>query len=147
MLQKRFTGKTRECSKHLCHIATEKDILSELNRYILQISLKYIKLVIPKILALCSFNFYFKITSPPQQYNPTPLKYKFLTPPAKTFVKFITPKAGGECMPWCYMKMFKCFVRSCATLLNKMLFVDLGVGKMFYSSTMLEFDHDDGIRF
>ena len=28
-----------------------------------------------------------------------------------------------------------------------MLFVDLGVGKMFYSSTMLEFDHDDGIRF
>ena len=34
------------------------------------------------------------------------------------------------------------------TLLNKMLFiVDLGVGKMFYSSTMLEFDHDDGIHF
>ena len=30
-------------------------------------------------------------------------------------------------------------------LLNKMLFVDLGVGKMFYSSTMLKFDHDDGI--
>ena len=34
------------------------------------------------------------------------------------------------------------------TLLNKMLFIiDLGVGKMFYSSTMLEFDHDDGICF
>ena len=34
------------------------------------------------------------------------------------------------------------------TLLNKMLFIiDLGVGKMFYSSTMLEFDHDDGIHF
>ena len=34
------------------------------------------------------------------------------------------------------------------TLLNKMLFiVDLGVGKMFYTSTMLEFDHDHGIRF
>ena len=32
-------------------------------------------------------------------------------------------------------------------LLNKLLFVDLGVGKIFYSSTMLEFDHDDGIRF
>ena len=29
-----------------------------------------------------------------------------------------------------------------------MFFADLGVGKMFYSSTMLEFDHDDdGIRF
>ena len=47
----------------------------------------------------------------------------------------------------CYMKMLKCFVRSCVALLNKMLFVDLGVGKMFYSSTMLEFDHDDGIHF
>ena len=32
-------------------------------------------------------------------------------------------------------------------LLNKMLLVNLGVGKMFYSSTMLEFDYDDGIRF
>ena len=28
-----------------------------------------------------------------------------------------------------------------------MLFVDLGVGKMFYSSTMLGFDHDDGVPF
>ena len=65
LLHKRFTGKTTECSKHLCHIAIEKDILSELNRCIFQISLKYIKLVIPKILfilVLCSFNFYFKLT-------------------------------------------------------------------------------------
>ena len=68
LLQKRFTGKTTECSIHLHHIAIEKDILSELNRCIFQISLKYIKLVIPKILfilVLCSFNFYFKITWPP----------------------------------------------------------------------------------
>ena len=50
LLQKRFTGKTTECSKHLHHIAIEKDILSELKRCIFQISLKYIKLVIPKIL-------------------------------------------------------------------------------------------------
>ena len=42
------------------------------------------------------------------------------------------------------MKMLKWFVRLCVALLNKMLFVDLGVGKI---STMLEFDHDDGIRF
>ena len=44
-----------------------KDIFSELNRCIFQISLKYIKLVIPKILfmlVLCSFNFYFKIMWP-----------------------------------------------------------------------------------
>ena len=46
-----------------------------LSRCIFQISLKYIKLVIPKILSilvLCSFNFYFKITWPPlnkQQIN------------------------------------------------------------------------------
>ena len=33
-LQNRFTGKTTECSKHLCHIVIEKDILSELNRCI-----------------------------------------------------------------------------------------------------------------
>ena len=34
------------------------------------------------------------------------------------------------------------------TLLNKMLFiVDLGVGKMFYTSTRLESDLDHGIRF
>ena len=68
LLQKRFSGKTTECSKHLRHIAIEKDILSELNIYIFRISLKYIKLVIPKILfilVLCSFNFYFKITRLP----------------------------------------------------------------------------------
>ena len=48
----------------LCHIAIKNDSLSELNRCIFQISLKYIQLVIPKILfilVLCSFNFYFKI--------------------------------------------------------------------------------------
>ena len=50
LLQKRSTEKTTECSKHLRHIAIEKDIFSELNRCIFQISLKYIKLVIPKIL-------------------------------------------------------------------------------------------------
>ena len=65
LLQKRFTRKTTECSKHLRHIAIEKDILSEFNRCIFQISLKYIKLVIPKIiftLVLRNFNFYFKFT-------------------------------------------------------------------------------------
>ena len=35
----------------------------------------------------------------------------------------------------------------CIALLNKMLLVDLGVRKMFCSSTMLEFDCDDGICF
>ena len=34
------------------------------------------------------------------------------------------------------------------TLLNKMLFIiDLGFGKMFYTNTMLEFDHNHGFVF
>ena len=108
LLQKRFIGKTAECSKHLRHIAIEKDILSELNRCIFQISLKYIKLVIPKILyilVLCSLNFYFKIMWPPLPYQnknfwPPPL-------PSEDFSEIFTPhpsQAGGwgrgGCMPW-----------------------------------------------
>ena len=108
LLQKRFTGKTAECSKHLHHIAIEKNMLSELNRCIFKIPLKYIKLVIPKllfILVLCSFNFYFKITLPPPlQHNPPSPKLKFLTPhPAKAFLKFLTSLSSkleeGRCMP------------------------------------------------
>ena len=98
LLQKRSTGKTTECSKHLHHIAIEKDNFSELNRCIFQISLKYIKLVISKILfilVLCSFNFYFKI-----MWLPHPTKFppshqnknkNFWCPPAKTFLRFLAP--------------------------------------------------------
>ena len=43
LLQKRSTGKTTRVFKNLWHIATEKDIFSELNRCIFPISLKYIK--------------------------------------------------------------------------------------------------------
>ena len=50
LLKNRSTGKTTECSKHLQRIAIEEDIFSELDRCIFQILLKYIKLVIPKIL-------------------------------------------------------------------------------------------------
>ena len=105
LLQKRSTGKTTECSKHLQHIAIEKDIFSELNnRCISQISLKYIKLAIPKILfilILSSFNFYFKITWP----APLPPKEKLLTPPQRHFWNFYPPpplswRGGVGCMPW-----------------------------------------------
>ena len=74
LLQKRFTGKTTERSKYLRHIAIEKDILPQL-KYIFQISLKYINLVIPKILfilVLYSFDFYFKIN------YVTPLQQNYL---------------------------------------------------------------------
>ena len=42
---KRSNGKTTECSKHLRHIIIEKDIFSELNRCIFQISHNYITLI------------------------------------------------------------------------------------------------------
>ena len=58
LLQKRSAVKTTECSKHLRHIATEKDIFSELTRCIFQISLKYIKLVIPEILFILVYWYY-----------------------------------------------------------------------------------------
>ena len=100
--QKRFTGKTTECSKHLRHIAIEKNILSELNRCVFQIPLKYIKLVIPKIffiLVLCNSNFYFKFTWPPPPDRITlppnklpPIKKNISDLPlANTFLKFSPP--------------------------------------------------------
>ena len=95
---------------------------TEPSRCIFQISLKYIELVIPKILfilVLCRFNFYFKImlTSPPplpqQNYidscpnNITPpTKIKISDPPSKkTFLKFGDEGGSGEgggggWMPW-----------------------------------------------
>ena len=105
LLQKRFTGKTTECSKHLRHIAIEKNILSELNRCIFEIPLKYIKLVIPKILFLLvlwyyslywyytGFNFYFKIMWPPS----TKIKISDPQPPlAKTSENFNPPSPKLE---------------------------------------------------
>ena len=111
LLQKRFTGKRTVHSKHLHDIAIEEDILSELNRYIFQISLKFIKLVIPKILfilVLCSFNFYFKIMWPPKQNYPTPLNNIYFwpppPPPSKDFSKIFNPPPpswrGGGCIPY-----------------------------------------------
>ena len=104
-----FTGKTTECSKHWRHIAIKEDILLLFNRCIFQISIKYIKLVIPKILfilVLYSFNFYFKITwppppPPPQQNYPRPLppKLTFLTPPSppsKDFSEIFNPLSKLE---------------------------------------------------
>ena len=85
---------------------------TELSWCIFQISLKYIELVIPKILfilVLCRFNFYFKImlTPPPlpqQNYidsrpnNITPpTKIKISDPPSKkTFLKFGDEGGSGE---------------------------------------------------
>ena len=41
LLQKRSTGKTTACSKHLRHIAIEKDVFSELNMHFSNISKVY----------------------------------------------------------------------------------------------------------
>ena len=97
LLQKRTTGKITECSKHLRNIVIEKDNFSELNRCnrcIFQISLKYIKLVIPKIhfiLLLCSFNFYFKITCPPPPQTKLPPPPPHNTPPPPPKLKISDP--------------------------------------------------------
>ena len=88
--------KQQECSKHLHHIAIEKDILAELNRCIFQISVKYIKLVIPKILfilVLFNFNFYFKIMWPPTPSHQR-LFWNVLPPPLPFKLE------GGRCMSW-----------------------------------------------
>ena len=100
LLQKRFPGKATECSKHLHHIAIEKNILSEHNRCIFQILLKYIKLAIPKILfilVLCSFIFYFKITWPPPPSTKIKISYPH-PPPSKDcseIFNFPLSQAGG----------------------------------------------------
>ena len=99
---KKVYWKNNRVFQTLAPIATEKDILSELNRCNFQIYLKYIKLVIPKILfklVLCSFNIYFKITCPPQQNYP-PTKIKISDPPSKDFSEIFNPKkleGGGAC--------------------------------------------------
>ena len=88
LLQKRSTEKQQECSRTYCH---RKIYFSELNRSIFQISLKYIKLVIPKILfilvlVLCNFNVYFKI--PPV----TKIKISDVwLSPSKDFSEVFTP--------------------------------------------------------
>ena len=100
LLQKRFAGKTTERSKHLRHIAIEKNILSKLNECIFQIPLNYINLVIPNILfilVLCSSNFYFKITwrSPFPPHNnitlPTKIEISNPPPPSKDFSEIFNP--------------------------------------------------------
>ena len=75
------------------------------NRWIFQIPLKYIKLVIPKILfmlVLCSFNFYFKITwpSPPSTTSTTKIEISDPLPPQQDFFWnfYLSPKLeGGAC--------------------------------------------------
>ena len=94
LLQKKFSRITKESSKHLWHFTIEKDIFSELNRCIFQISLKYIKLVIPEILfrlVLYNFNFYFKIMWPPP--NKIAPQNKNFGPhaPSKDFSKIFNP--------------------------------------------------------
>ena len=94
-----------------------------------QISLKYIKLVIPKILfilVLCSLIFTSKLLDPPNKINPPPPKKKFVmpSPPAKTFLKFWIPQAvegagrgGGGCIPcWIevsYQIFYLCWEQMC----------------------------------
>ena len=114
LLQKRSTGKTRECSKHLSQLPLKKTFYHNLRDVFFQIYLKYRKLVIPKILfilVLCSFNFYFIIMWPLQQYNPALHQNKIFWPhplPSEDFSEIFkfppTPtkikQNWGVCMSW-----------------------------------------------
>ena len=117
LLQKSFTEKATQCSKHMRPFTIVEYIFWELNRCIFQIFLNYIKLVIPNILfilVLCNFKFYFKITWPTTNKINSSNKIKIndhLSPPraasAKIFLKCLPPpplhppppyptKAGGR---------------------------------------------------
>ena len=43
-------------------------------------------------------------------------------------------------------EVVKVIFKVMCSLIKQNLLVDLGVAKRFYSATMLEFDHDHGIR-
>ena len=69
-----------------------RDIFSKLNRSIFQKSLKYIKLVIPKVFFLLILS----TTKLPDQFSDFPPSPS----PAKAFLNFLTPtspQAGGAC--------------------------------------------------
>ena len=94
----------QQSAPNTCDISPLKKIFFQnlINRCICQMSLKYIKLVIPKILfilVLYIFNFNLKLSDTPQQnYPPPPL------PQAKTFLNFLTaPQDGGEGYMPCYI--------------------------------------------
>ena len=101
LLQKSFTEKATQCSKHMRPFTIVEYIFWELNRCIFQIFLNYIKLVIPNILfilVLCNFKFYFKITWPTTNKINSSNKIKIndhLSPPraasAKIFLKCLPP--------------------------------------------------------
>ena len=94
------TGKTTEYSKHLQHIDIEKDLFSELKRHIFQISLKYVKLVIPKTLVYWyTLYWYYAILIFTSKCNlPSHQNKNFWSPQANTFLKFLTslPTSRGR---------------------------------------------------
>ena len=76
----------QQSAPNTCDISPLKKIFFQnlINRCICQMSLKYIKLVIPKILfilVLYIFNFNLKLSDTPQQNYPLPSEKTFLTPP------------------------------------------------------------------
>ena len=99
----------QQCFKH---ITIENDIFSELNRCIFQISLKYIKLVVPILIFTSKQCYPAPPTSPTKllllQCNPTPNKIKISHPftlQQKNFSKIFNAPSpswrwGRGCMPW-----------------------------------------------
>ena len=104
---KRSNGKTTECSKHLRHIIIEKDIFSELNRCIFQISHNYITLFQKYSLYwyFAVFIFTSKLRDPPPPPPPPPPTK--LPPPPQQYTKF------RGCMPLqCYVLQWLCIFKN-----------------------------------
>ena len=115
LLWKRFFGKEQNVLNTSAILPLKK--ISQLNRCIFQISLKYFKLVIPKIhfiLVLCSFNFYLKITWTPllslTKINPRLTPTIWTRHPSKEFSEIFTPshpQPGGGVHALCLLHMYQ----------------------------------------
>ena len=120
LLQKRSTGKTTECSKHLRHYWHWKRYFIR-TWCILQILLKYIKLVIPKYSFYCYYavlifqNYVTPSTHPQQNYphqqynppSPPPHQNKIFWTPSKDFSEMFTTSPSKLELVGVYALMWK----------------------------------------
>ena len=101
LLQKRSTRKTRECSKHLRNIVIEKDIFSELNRCIFQISQKYSLLELHRCMGITGLKHVFT------RLSRWPMRYKSV----RTYVKSSKQKK-------CFLKVLTTFYKEIGEIIN-----------------------------
>ena len=102
LLQKMFTGKTTElATKHLQHIVIEKDIFSELNRCIFQISQKSSLLELHRCMGITGLKHVFT------RLSRWPMRYKSV----RTYVKSSKQKK-------CFLKVLTTFYKEIGEIIN-----------------------------